>query len=268
MAKSGIKRSDVHDSHMRTIILRLDYLGAEYKALDNACKKNLENIFSKRKETIVKEIKMTLPKEMLFSVSESVSMPINIIEKDRMMRYYDMKGTEDEVSLDISQYFLCMKVVCKNRYRGLDKYSRCFKEVIKLFKDNVPYFNPIRFGLRKQRIQDVNALNELDGIFEQFTFNDPNIPIGTFGDSLRRYEASVMEHAKNNIRVNTIRELSPNLNISQRDTWRTLLDIDVYYDSSTMQNIVDFNQLIGEANEFEFDVYKIFMKESYLRNAD
>ena len=188
---------------------------------------------------------------------------IILIEKERIVRYSGLNNTSGDVTFDISQFYICMTIKYNENYDGFNNYVQYFKGAISLFKDNVAYFSPKRLGIRKCRVETFSQKEMLNSVFEPFVFDDSNLPIGNLGDSLREYRAYLQNDNLNNIRVNIIRRIMPVTENGERKL-NTILDIDVYYQDGRLLCERDINNLLDEANQFEFEVYKMCMTENVL----
>ena len=267
MSKADIQRNQVHDNHMKFVIIRLDYSGVTDSAeLVKLFDKRFPKAFKDRGYVITREISLALRKEDLVSISEAVSVPISLIEKEKIVRYRGLNNVPGDVTLDISQFYICMTIKYNENYDGFNNYVEYFKGAITLFKEKVDYFSPRRLGIRKCRVEAFSQLELLNTVFEPYVYNDPNLPIGNFGDSMREYRSYLQNDNLNNIRTNIIRRFMP---IAENEVrkFNTILDIDVYYQDRKLLLEREMSNLIDEANQFEFEVYKMCMKEDMLRDV-
>lgn len=262
MSKQTIQRSQVHDKHMKYVILRLDFSGVTMNSdeLVKVFDHRFPKVFKERSYVITNEVSVTLREEDFEEISKSASIPVNAIKRERVVRYSGIKDAVCQVSLDISQFYLCMTINCQDNYDGLSKYVEVFKGTITLFREKIPYFYPRRLGLRKCRQQQHVSMQEVNTIFESYAFYDENLNLGNRGAFPIEYRASIKDDTHNGIKINLIRRLSYANNINKVVS---NLDIDVYYDSAEYLEH-NINNIIDDANEYEFDVYKRFMLETYL----
>ena len=264
MSKADIQRNQVHDAHMKLVIIRLDYSGViDSSELIKIFDKRFPRAFQNRNYVVAKEISLALRKDDFNSISEAVSVPVSVIEKERIVRYSGLNNTSGDVTFDISQFYICMTIKYNENYDGFNNYVQYFKGAISLFKDSVAYFSPKRLGIRKCRVETFSQKEMLNSVFEPFVFDDSNLPIGNLGDSLREYRAYLQNDNLNNIRVNIIRRIMPVTENGERKL-NTILDIDVYYQDGRLLCERDINNLLDEANQFEFEVYKMCMTENVL----
>ena len=264
MSKDSIQRSDVHDTHMKYVILRLDYSGMQdVDALKKEFHKRYGGNFSKEEVGVLKSASLTFREEDLKAISKAVTASIRDIENGQIFRYRGLKHVKGDVTLDISQFYLCMTIGYHDDYEGLNKYLDSFKGAITTFKEKFSYFTPKRLGIRKCRVENFRQIQEIDRVFESFVFNDGNLPIGKFGESLRVYRASLSDDGEYGIKVNVTRSLQPVLS-NGRNEIMTSLDIDAYVDNQNLLISRNINKIIDEVNNFEFKVYKMCMKEDAL----
>jgi len=262
--KDDIKRDMVHDKNMKIIILRLDYAGVtDLSALISAFEGVFSNVFSKRQEVYNNQLNVNLRAEDLNSISESLSVPVNVIRKEKLWRYSELKEVTCKTSLDISQYYLCMTIMCENNYDGLDKYLSYFEGTAQAFKDNVQYFLPKRLGLRKNRVEDFKEYGLITSTFEKSVFCMDNFFSCCEKHIMKNYIDVIRNTCSNNLQVNINRKIEPVI-IDGEDMHKTALDIDAYYQSEEILNSSPINQLLRDANEYEFGIYKSCMTQEYL----
>lgn len=263
-SKDQLTRNMVHDTKMKIVIIRLDYSGVEdlsalIKIFDDKIK-----CFKSRRELYNNQMNVTLREEDLATISKSLSIPVNVIRKEKIWRYFDSTLGVCETTLDISQYFMCMTIKSENNYDGLDIYSSVFKEAAELFKSEISYFEPKRLGLRKVRIEDFKDLADSADIFEsnvfclnhKFTETDP-----TYLE--KHYKDVLINDCKNRLWINI------NRSIKYFDTdaiYKSALDIDAYYQDDKSLSETPITDLLSEANEIEFNIYKSCMTFEYLKS--
>ena len=264
MSKETIQRGDVHDKHMKYVILRLDYSGVtDSKALTRLFDDRFPKAFNERLNVVTREVSLTLRKEDLKAISDAVSVPVSVIEKEQIVRYNGLKTVKGDVTLDISQFYICMTIKYDNNYEGLDKYLEYFKGAITVFKNKIDYFCPRRLGIRKCRVQDFYTVDELNTVFEKFVFDEDGFPIGKLGVLPREYRTYLGDETRNDVRVNIVRKAQL-VKIKGEDKIWTSLDIDAHSDNPELLQKRDIGNIISDVNQFEFDVYKMCMRECEL----
>ena len=263
MSKENILRHQVHDKHMKYVIIRLDYSGVQDSGeLIKAFERRFLSDYRTRKTGEMKKVSVTYNEEDLQNISKAVKASVKEIETESIMRYEGLKNVKGVVTLDISKFYLCMTVGYDENYEGLSRYLDSFKGAITIFKDKFGYFAPKRLGIRKCRVQQFNNIQDLERIFEPFAYNDCNLPIGQLGDGPRIYRASLQEDNNVAIKVNIMRKIQPML--PNRKNLLTILDIDAYVDDQVLLATHNINKIIDNVNNFEFKVYKMFMREEAL----
>lgn len=266
MAKAHYERNRLHDNQMKQIIIRLDYTGVRDGAdLVKLFDRRFPKVFRRSQDIYNNEFTLSFRKEDLKDISDSIKVPINIIQKEKIVRYIGMKDVACDVELDISQYYLCMTIKSNGNYDGLDKYIECFKGAISVFETSLPYFTPKRLGLRKIRVEDKPTIKDFENIFEPFVFNIPQYSIDD-AKCLKLEYKDYIEDSINNIKFNiqrTIGRVVKQSVDSKTISYVSTLDIDAYYKSEELTNI---NSLLNKANLLEFEIYKSCMKEEYLRS--
>ena len=261
------QRDRLHDTCMKTVIVRLDYAGVvDSTDLHKLFEKRFPKAFKERHEIHNNEFNIQLRQDELRSISKSLSVPVNVIEKETIVRYKGLKDVACEVTLDISQYYLCMTITCNKNYDGLDKYIEYFKGAITVFKDKMSYFQPKRLGIRKIRVEEKDSREAFDEIFEDFVYKSPTYDL-TGADNFKTEYFDFFEiENMNNIRFNIHRKMDKLKVIdstgNEHTKFRSVLDIDAYYRSNELN---DVNALLRQSNNEEFKIYLSCMRESYLR---
>ena len=268
MAKEQFLRHRIHDEYMKQIIIRLDYVGVRGGAeLVRLFDKRFPKAFKQSQDVYNSEYSISLRHDEIKDISDSSQVPINMIQKEKITRYKGMNNVACNVSLDISQYYLCMIIECDSNYDGLDKYIECFKGAITIFSENIPYFQPKRLGLRKIRVESKPAIADFNNVFENFVFNIPNYSFISSVNLKSEYFDFIEYPQHNNLRINIHRTIerhnTQNAAGSLKTEYRASLDIDVYYKDEKLSRI---NELLTQANSVEFDVYKSCMNEEYLKS--
>ena len=257
--KNEIRRENVHDTHMKSVLLRLDYSGvASLDELREVFDDTFPNAFNGRQMVSTRGVSVTLRKEDLNTISKAVSVPVSVIEKERVWQYKGMEGVNGEVTLCISQYYTYMMIQYKDNYDGLNAYLRYFLGAIAVFKNKIPYFCPQRLGIRKCRVQNFKSADEISHYFEPFVFYDTNLPIGDFAKTPREFRTCLSDDGQDNLRVIVYRRIMPTM-FEKEPIINTVLDIDAYYDDPRILNKTSIDEIIKIVNEFEFYVYKLCM---------
>ena len=265
MSKERFTRARIHDTKMKRVIIRVDYSGVSDSAeLVKLFDKRFPKWFRERHEHHNREFNIQLRKEDIQTISETLSLPVTVIEHETIMRYRGMKNVNCDVTLYISKYYLCMTLKCENNYDGLDKYIECFKGAITTFKDEIPYFCPRRLGLRKVRVEDKTTFEAFNEVFEEHVYAIPDYGLNASSFLRTEYVDSFELSNPRNLRFN-VRGLMERSTKDDSDLFTASLDIDAYYAGDFLAK-ADINNLINTANIQEFEVYKYCMKEDYLQS--
>lgn len=256
MDKADIQRNQVHDTHMQSVLLRIDYTGvSNIEVLINVFDEKFPSVFQYRQMVATRGVAITLRKEDLNSISKAVSVPVSVIEKEQVCQYVGLAGVNGEVTLCISQYYTYMMIQYKENYDGLNAYLKYFLGAITVFKEKVPYFCPQRFGIRKCRVQNFENAYDIASYFESFVFDEANLPIGQFGKTPREFRTCLCDDSQNNLKVIVYRRLSLT-EYERKNIINTTLDIDAYYDNPQILNERPIEEIVNIVNNFEFEVYK------------
>ncbi|MFR9643778.1 MAG: hypothetical protein SNH57_00685 [Rikenellaceae bacterium] len=264
MNKEDMQQENIHDTNMNIVIIRLDYVGVtDLSELLHEFDSNFPAQFESRQEIYSNQLNVNLRAEDLNSISESISLPVNVIKKEKIVRYSELKGAVCKVTLDISQYFLCMTIMCENNYDGLNSYSSFFHKAAQLFKDNIPYFAPKRLGLRKNRGEYFKTFECIKETFESHLFcldyfySECELPL------TKKYSDTLNNRCHRDLFINLNREVRFAKKEGE-DVYATSLDIDAYFQNESTLKTIPFAELLSEANLYEFEIYKSCMTEEYL----
>ena len=198
------------------------------------------------------------------SISESLSIPVESIKHERFIRYEGLDNCRCDVTFDISQFYLCLTIKCKNNYDGLTNYVAPFKGAIKLFLEKIQYFEPKRLGIRKVRVETKANIRGVSEIFEPFVFSLPLYGIPS--PLIRKSENfDVMEESSSALHFNIHRAIEYVTDKDNNEKYSTILDIDAYYHEDALHK-GKINDMITYANLREFEIYKECMTESYLNS--
>lgn len=267
MSKDRFERNRLHDTNMKTVIIRLDYAGViDNQELVKMFDKRFPSAFKSRQEIHNSEFTINLRGDDLKDISDTLSVPVSVIQRERVYRYQGLKEVACAVTLDISQYYLCMTINCQNNYDGLDKYVEYFKGAISVFSVKNSYFQPKRLGLRKIRVEDKSHIEDFNSVFESFVFDIPGYSLSPSTNLKTEYFDYIECPNKDNLRFNihrAVNRLEVRSEQSVNYIYKSILDIDAYYKSENLNRI---NELLTQANVEEFRVYKACMKESYLNS--
>jgi uncharacterized protein (TIGR04255 family) len=261
-SKFDITREMVHDKQMKIIIIRLDYAGvADLSNLIAIFDETCPGAFSNRQEVYNNQLNVNLRTEDLISISDSLSVPVNVIRKERIWRYAGLKDVVCDTYLDISQYYLCMTIMCNNNYDGLDHYLPIFEKATSAFR-SIPYFQPKRLGLRKNRVENFDDYKIIASTFESHMFCLDSFNSRCDVHLSKRYSDVIHN---NNVIANINRAIEL-VSVEGKQCYKTALDIDAYYQDDAISNERTMAELLKVANEYEFDIYKDCMTEQYLNS--
>lgn len=257
LSKEQISRDSIRDIWMKQVIIRLDYAGvADLNELIKIFDLRI-NKFAKRQEMYVNQLGFNIRAEDLKNISDTLSIPIEAIKKEKIWRYSELNVGQCSTTLDISQYFMCMTIDCQNNYDGITEYVKVFKEVMEMFTSNIKYFEPKRIGLRKARVQKLKTLDEVANIFEPYIYC---MDIAHINSALThdKFYRDIVKKVDDSLYININRIIK---SIDDETAFNTTLDLDAYttnLDKKELSNIIDV------ANAYEFEVYKSCMTLNYL----
>ena len=261
--KDNITRASVKDQNMKVVIVRLDYSGVnDLNEVIKLFDKKFPKAFKSKRAVENREINLNFREVDFQTISDSLSIPINAIKRERFIRYEGINNCNCDVTLDMSQFYLCLTIKCNNNYDGITEYIAPLKGAIKIFKDKIPYFSPKRLGIRKVRVESNQNISYFSSIFEPFVF--PKLMFNIGQDSLMKSEyLDAITDISTGLRSNIKREISVTKDKNDSPMYRTTLDIDTYYHEDALEK-GNINNLLNFANEKEFILYKQCMTQTYL----
>lgn len=264
-SKTDVKREKVKDPCLRQIIIRLDYAGvSDVVDLVKIFEKKFPSDFRSKDEVYSRNY--AIRQDDLKEISETLSVPVKIIQDERIIRYSGLKNVNGKTTLDISRYFICMTIDLDNEYEGLTNYVDKFKGAITGFKD-MAYFNPRRLGIRKIRVERFDYISDAIPRFEPFVYPNPGFSLNEPTTNKVVYYNHLADKDHEHLRYNIRREYGmvkkPD---GTQNGYQFILDIDAYYNDVTVLNTKKINDLIGLANEQEFELYKACMTFDYLKS--
>lgn len=261
--KNIFSRQSIKDVNMQVVIVRLDFAGvSDSNDLVKLFDKKFPKSFRRRSVVENREININFRESDFKSISDSLSLPINAIKKERFVRYEGMENCSCDVCLDMSQFYLCLTIKCQNNYDGITNYVAPFKGAINLFIDKIPYFTPKRLGIRKVRVETKPSIDDFRSIFEPFVFPRPFYIDSKLSDKKSEY-IDIIEEDLTGLRVNIRRELGLASDSNGGAIYSTSLDIDAYYHEEVLTKN-KINEMINYANEREFEIYRDCMTYEYL----
>lgn len=171
--KDKYTRTNVHDVHMRTVIVRLDFsCECDLKKLIGLFSDSFKKLF--KEGPLTKEshdIQISLKDKDFDSISKKLSIPVESVKKMEFVRYFGFKNGACEAFLDISRCYMCLFIKCKdNNYDGLSQYIEPVKGAIKVLSKKHFGFCPVRIGIRKVRTQIFQQFQHLINVFEPFVY--------------------------------------------------------------------------------------------------
>lgn len=266
--EKDITRLNIRDNNMRQVIMRLDFSGIlDLKEITDTIlyDETFRTMAPRLQEVYHNEMKVQLREDDLKVISKTLSIPINVIERTKILRFTGFQKSMDlknEVTLDISRFFLCLSVSCRGDYDGFDKYAPIFTVALDLIKNNAN-FTPQRLGLRKNRVQNFDSIHEVFNVFQKSSFgvlSDMEIDYiaGKHYTDFYRFAEKRDLHVRNRREINLIRNEE-----QQKDIYQTILDIDCFYKGDYIEK-EDIQNLLTIANEEDFRVYKYSMNPNFM----
>lgn len=186
-------------------------------------------------------------------------IPLSIAETSTIHRFYDckIKPTENEVTLDITESFITVTVLCSDKYNSIDAYIECIGNVMEELYAYDQFTQLQRVAIRKIDGGDFNCENEVYSIFEKEKSAGMS-SIEAHTKLLKKSYVDAYLDTEANLKVNLARSLE----VISDNKYRYVLDIDGYIDSSSYDlskckskdDIIDILQY--KINEHLFTIFK------------
>lgn len=260
MKKEDIQRKDLRCSLLKRVIIRAD-ISPMMKLGDVVSSISNQNWFMGLFESMDKFLAVVNPgiPERTSSVADSPGSEVR--------RFFDCTlEPKQELTLDISDKFICLDIKCNEHYDSLDSYISLMANVIGqvIHEDNYVKLN--RLAIRKIDGLVLSNAHEANKIFEYF---DQGIMIeGEEGMRKRLYNDYFYSN-KNKVGINFSRQVK--IGDTEASRFIFTMDTDVYALRRDLEDLRPKAEEIKEIltnriNETAFDVFKRGVKEEFLNN--
>ena len=263
MSKNDYTRSNFRSSLLKQIIIRIDYSGlTDLNGFVRQLKSTdwLQTLFTGYRLLKTNNINFEINPETV----EKKLVPIEINEAENIHRFNDCSIQPlQEVTMDISQNFICLTIKCNNNYDTIDAYIKSVKQTVEALQDYDSYINLNRIAIRKVNGKDFSSIESVYQTFEVMKYLEKNI-IQDVNPKKKRYTDSFLSK-ESNLKVNFTRALKC-FKDDNGDVIRFVLDIDCYADSFTLsdEKVVDAGNVLVNINEELFKLFKASVTENFL----
>jgi uncharacterized protein (TIGR04255 family) len=252
--RADLERKDLKHNFLKTIIIRFDFTGVAKVELDELIKDIKSLLHAKGYDRLTAEMST----EMDFQLDDPERFEMEGIPVRRQMVYV-FKNQIEGISLKISSVFAFISIE-ETQYIDFFSYSSTLIEVMKLIKEKIPFFNPVRFGLRKINqcvLENIGLLNDyFEPLFYHLFF-------------INEDSSEIIYQVKE-----CIRHGDYNINLSRlvvQGEWDTntvyqiVLDSDIYLsESDKVIELINNAKLLNPMNDLLFDIYKSVITESFI----
>lgn len=204
----------------------------------------------------------------LEDVAKTLSIPVSEVTKETQHIYTLCKlGTEDEVKMTLTSYFMTFYVLCKN-YKNIDVYldfiNRFFEQFVKISE----YMKVRRIGIRKISGKPFESIDQAYQVFKPELFFGNSLFDG-FRITQREYKDYYIL-PDNSMRVNYTRMFREQ-NTPNGVRYAFVLDTDCYVDEYLIkENNYDLPAKIGEImtqiNNHLFELFYNSVQKSYIEH--
>ncbi|MCH4895653.1 TIGR04255 family protein [Marinilabiliaceae bacterium JC040] len=266
--KNKFTRDNLKGNFLKQIIFRIDYSGVVdiLPIVKDFMRKYGERvgIYSKTFHN-----KVDLDMRSLEDISETLSVPVRVLEKEVVHRFTDSKNEASETIFDISTYYTSFTINCK-RYNSITDYKNLFNDYIAFMFSSNNSFEIKRIGLRKISEKVVQDYTELFKIFEQNMFCNSD-DINSNFDSNNINNLSVISPKKSDEIINYNRRILKGF-ITKKDgkrevAYQAVLDMDCFLKDEFLNSVNEqkkASDTISRMNSILFDIYKMSVTYEYL----
>jgi uncharacterized protein (TIGR04255 family) len=267
--KSEFTRDNLNGNFLKQIIFRIDYSGVV----------DILPIVKKFKEKFGARVgiysktfhnKVDLDMRSLEDISETLSVPVRVLEKEAVHRFTDSSTIVNETIFDISTYYTALTINCKD-YKSITEYEYFLNEYI-LFMFNIETsFEIKRIGLRKISEKVVYDYANLFEIFEQNIFCNSD-EINSAFESNNINNLSVISPIGKDEVINYNRRILKGFitdKYGERKTaYQAVLDMDCFLKDELLDSVnkqKKASNTISNMNDILFDIYKMSVTYDYLK---
>lgn len=257
MEKEKIKRKDLRCSLLKRVIIRAD-ISAMVKLEDSVLSVSRQDWFKGLFESMDKFTAAVNP-----SIPDKTSL-VSETHGAEVRRFFDCTiQPKQELTLDISDEFVCLDIKCNGQYESLDPYISLMANVIGQVIHDDDYVKLKRLAIRKIDGLVLTNANEANRIFEYF---DQGIMAKGEGMRKRLYNDYFYSNT-NKVGVNYSRQVKIGDTAANRFVFT--MDTDVFVRPNDLENlrpgVEELKQILSERiNETAFDVFKRGVKEDFL----
>lgn len=255
-------RDNIYSDMLKTVIIRLDFVGAtNIRSFVDRIKQT--ELMSSAFNSLVAMTRQQLSVSFKPKDIEEGGLPLSASQHSTVFRFKDCKLQEIGIAtLDIDCESLTIVVDCKSDYKGSKKYTSLMSSLMEQLFIHDKYITPVRLGIRKI---DMQTLNEGESINDYF--NDKYIVSINWKSEPTKKLVSLTE-------LSSIDEIQ--FNEIQRIDWtgkgenRLILDIDSYIENGYLASIVA-NKKVKETMEimqnYMFDMFVNVTSSDYLEKC-
>lgn len=266
MNKNSIDRYHVNSDLLKRVIIRIDYQGMtsvedwitrlKNQVFSNFLRYSRSYMSSSQvKANRLDEVwnKFELPEGAFFSEPLHTFSALQIV------------GHEDDVRLDVTNYFTILTIDCK-KYTYIDDYLEMISNYVELLLAYDKFINIKRIGIRKVSGREFEHTDNIYDVFEKYIIF-PN-PV----DSNVLYEwqsyQDLMYKQEKGVKVNFTRQCRE-VKVKNMPMVQLIVDIDAYTTTEELQmrqkNLPeDTRDVLKEINDYIFELFKNSVNERYL----
>lgn len=256
--RDTLTRTDLKHNFLKTIIIRFDFSGISEPELESVISKIKPILFEKG----YNRLSIELATEMDFQLDdpERVEMKGLPVQGVRRQKVYVFKNQNDGIQLKLSPVFAFI-LIEKTKYISFYDYSGTLLDVVNIIRNEIPFFNPTRFGLRKINQCIVNDASLINFYFEPAYFHLFRLDENDFSKIFEAKDCIVHQNKNINFTRTIVHgELDGN------DAYQIVLDSDIYLlEPDEVVALLDEPSMLIPMNDLLFIVYKNVLTEDFIQ---
>lgn len=271
MAKDQYTRDNVKASCLRRVIILIDYtrVSNEDSWIDYVKENFCKGKFNKYAPILPENDKSH--RENAKGIANRLGIPISEFNRNIIHNFiHNTDYFKDDVSLEISRYYMGLTIDVGNEYRGLDKYMKYVSSIIEAMIQNDSFVEIRRIGIRKYDVFQFDDRDSLKRDLEESTVFSNKIE-NKMGELERNYIDRYYS-VEDEVNVTFTRQLKV-VNIDEdRSAFQIVIDSDLsinqwIINQRKLQFPNDMEKCLFDLNAKSFNIFKNFVTEDYLNRS-
>jgi len=267
--KSEFNRHNLKDNFLKQVLFRIDYNGiVDITPIISAFNNEFKPKIDSYETTFHNRIDLDL--QSLEDISETLAVPVKVLEKQTIHRYALKTSGNSDVTLDISRFYTTLTVKCKD-YTIIDEYMNFLNNfILFMFKEN-NFFEIQRVALRKLGEIVVANYNDLFSVFEKDVFCSNAALNDLYSTSMLNNLSVIRPNGKDET-VNYNRRIQEgyvtDVDGKESKAYQAVLDMDCFLKDDSLDSVNESNNaadILKNMNNILFFVYLLSVTYDYLK---